>query len=211
MLVKDSIVYSLASGSAALSSSAGSTIFLQNSAFYSPAGGAERLILGGSHGYDDIIFNRLNSTFGTSLAARAHFQHVQADVFSGSFSGSIVGSVTIAETASFANSGFTINSSSLFSLARPSSTIGANSFTLATGSTRGSVLNYTVNNTSNARTGQVMTSWVGSNIVFNETHTPDIGSTSGVSFTSSLSGANVVYNFGTTTAGWDIEFIVTHI
>ena len=56
-----------------------------------------------------------------------------------------------------------------------------------------------------------MTTWVGSNIAYSETQTTDIGSTAGVSFTSSLSGANVVYNFGTATAGWNIEFLVTHI
>ena len=87
MLVKDSIVYSVASGSAALSGSATSIVFLQNSSFYNPNGTAERVIINGLYSYDDIIFNREVSVTGSSLVSRAHFDHLQANSLSGSLFG----------------------------------------------------------------------------------------------------------------------------
>jgi hypothetical protein len=215
LFIDGGVIYSQHVDSGSVISSAGAVVVLANLVSFTPSNTPARIRLNAASGYSiqNVAYDKANSTLGVSLGNKTHFQHIQADAVTGSsFTGSFIGTLTgSADTASFANSGFTINSSSIFSFARTSSAIGVNSFSIATGSTRGSVLNYTVNNTSNARTGQVMTSWVGSNIVFNETHTPDIGSTSGVSFTSSLSGANVVYNFGTATAGWNIEFLVTHI
>ena len=288
MLIDGGTVYSTGATTGAVFGSSGATVVLRNAQCITTAGGSARITLNAATlaSIQNVSYDRANSTVGTSLSTRAHFQHIQGDAITGSglflqgnvaagaslisshritgsvgitgsftvfsrsnpefqvldngtfignvqtdthritgsvgitgslnvvgggITGSLLGSVTAAETASFANSGFTINSSSLFSLARTSSAIGANTFTLATGSSRGSVLNYTVNNASNARTGQVMTSWIGNNIVYTETQTTDIGSTAGVTYTSSLSGANVVYTFGTTTAGWNIEFLVTHI
>ena len=211
LVIESCFVYSLASGSAAVSASAASAVFLVNSSMNNTAGAPERVILGGQFGLDDVIMNRQNSTFGTSLATRAHFQQIQADGITGSFTGSFAGTVTSAETASFANSGFIINSSSLYSFGRTSSFVGVNSFSVPTGSSRGSILNYTVASASNARAGQVMSIWSGTTASYSETQTTDIGNTSGVSFTSSISGVNSLYTFGTSTAGWNVKFTVTQI
>jgi hypothetical protein len=207
------VVYSQHVDSGSVFSGVGAVVSLANILCLTPTNTSASIKLNAFSGTSikNVTYNKVDSTLGVSLSNKSHFQQIQADGFTGSFTGSVVGTITNADTASFANTGFTINSSSLFSLATTSSAIGVNSFTVATGSSRGSVLNYTVASASNARAGQVMTTWVGSNIAYSETQTTDIGSTAGVSFTSSLSGANVVYNFGTATAGWNIEFLVTHI
>ena len=56
-----------------------------------------------------------------------------------------------------------------------------------------------------------MSIWSGTTASYSETQTTDIGNTSGVSLTSSISGVNSLYTFGTSTAGWNIKFTVTQI
>jgi hypothetical protein len=210
LVVDGGFIYSTGATTGAVFASSGAVVSLKDTQCITPTGTIARITLnaGTLASIQNVSYDRANSVSGISLSTRAEFQQLRADGITGSFIGTLTGSV---DTASFANSGFTINSSSIFSFARTSSAVGLNSFSVATGSSRGSILNYTVTSQSNGRTGQVMTSWVGSNIVYAETHTPDIGSTAGVSFTSSLSGANSVYTFGTATAGWNVEFLVTQI
>jgi hypothetical protein len=63
--------------------------------------------------------------------------------------------------------------------------------TKSTGSYTSVFYNYTVASASNARAGQVMIVWNGGSIQYTDNSTLDIGSTSNVVFTASLSGSNI--------------------
>ena len=83
--------------------------------------------------------------------------------------------------------------------------------TNATGSFTSAFYNYTLSSGSNARAGQVMTVWNGSSIQFTDVTTTDIGSTSAVALTASLSGANVILSSPFPTSGWNIKTVVNLI
>jgi len=213
LLVKDCVVYSLASGSAALSSSAAATVALQNSQIYNPNGGAERVILGGLYGISDVIYNRLNSTLSSSIVSRAHFQHIQADAITGSFTGSVVGTITNADTASFANTGFKIHSASFNSYKETTTAIGNYIFPFITGSANGAFLNYTVASASNARAGQVMAVWANKTSSFTEVTTTDIGNTSALTVSASLgnTAGDITYTLYCPSVSWSVSLFQTLI
>jgi hypothetical protein len=207
------VVYSQHVNSGSVFSGVGAIVSLANILCLTPTNTSASIKLNAASGISikNVTYDTASSTLGVSLGNRSQFQQIQADGITGSFTGSFAGTVTSAQTASFANSGFTINSSSLYSFGRTSSFLGINSFSVPTGSSRGSILNYTVASASNARAGQVMSIWSGTTASYSETQTTDIGNTSGVSLTSSISGVNSLYTFGTSTAGWNIKFTVTQI
>lgn len=82
-------------------------------------------------------------------------------------------------------------------------------FTQSTGSYTSAFFKYTVGKTTNARSGEIMAVWNGSTVAFTDNSTTDIGSTSGVTPTVTLSGANVRLNMNTSTSGWRIKSIAT--
>jgi hypothetical protein len=93
------------------------------------------------------------------------------------------------------------------SLSSGSQTVYSN----ATGSYLGAFYNYIVVSGSNSRAGQVITNWNGSSIQYTDNSTLDIGDTSGVAFTSSLSGANVLLTTILPSSGWSIRSTVNFI
>jgi hypothetical protein len=91
-----------------------------------------------------------------------------------------------------------------------SSVVGSNNlFTQATGSFTSAFFKYTVANGTDARSGEVMSVWNGSNVVFTDNSTTDIGSTSPVTASVSLAGGDVQFNMQTNTSGWRIKSIAT--
>jgi len=84
-------------------------------------------------------------------------------------------------------------------------------YSIPTASYDGVWFDYTIKSGSNARAGQIMAIWNGTSVSFTETTTTDIGSTSGVNFTSILSGANLLITGSTSTANWTIKGIVRSI
>jgi len=90
------------------------------------------------------------------------------------------------------------NTASLGSGAQTISTNATSSYTAA-------FFNYTVASGSNARAGQVTAVWNGGSIQYTDVSTTDIGSTSGVAFTASLSGANVRLTTVLPTSGWTVK------
>ena len=82
-------------------------------------------------------------------------------------------------------------------------------FTQSTGSYTSAFFKYTVGKTTNARSGEIMAVWNGSTVAFTDNSTTDIGSTSGVTPTVTLSGANVRLNMNTSTSGWRVKSIAT--
>ena len=96
----NSIVYPLASGSAAITSAVGSVVYLYNTNITTTTGLPERISIGGFLGYDDALFNKGLSTLGTSLNLKANFQSL--DVNNITATGSLLGNASTATSASFA-------------------------------------------------------------------------------------------------------------
>jgi hypothetical protein len=65
--------------------------------------------------------------------------------------------------------------------------------------------NYSITSGSNARAGQIISIWNGSQIQYTDVSTLDIGDTTSVAFTSSLSGPNIVLNTVLPSNGWTIK------
>ena len=91
-------------------------------------------------------------------------------------------------------------------------TTGANPLvSVATGSYNAVFYNYVAVSASNARAGNIVAVWRNALISFDETTTTDIGNTSGVTFTASLSTANTVLTAGTTSPNWSIKITSTYL
>ena len=78
---------------------------------------------------------------------------------------------------------------------------------VATGSYYGAFFDYVAVSGSNSRAGNVMSTWNGSSVVYNESTTNDIGNTNEVTMSVDLSGANVRLR-ATNTNQWSIRSLV---
>ena len=92
LVIVDSLVYSAASGSNAITTSPGSILNLTNTQVTTAAGVPERINVGGFLSYDNIVFDKVNSNLGTALPTTAHFQKID---------GEFTGVIENASTASF--------------------------------------------------------------------------------------------------------------
>jgi len=146
--------------------------------------------------------------------AEIYFATPSTGVAIANFSG-IGGVGFIATSASYA---FTASYSDEFHIGQTqtqyatvtSSINGSNTvFTQATGSYSSAFFKYTVASGSNARSGEIMSVWNGATTAFTDNSTTDIGTTTAVTSSVDLSGANVQLNVQTNTAGWRIKSIAT--
>jgi hypothetical protein len=101
LVLSDSQVYPAVSGSAAVTSAAGTVVYLYNTQITTTTGLPERINIGGFLGYDDVQFNKNLSTLGTSLNTKAHFQLL--DVNGLSATGSLFGTASWANNATSAS------------------------------------------------------------------------------------------------------------
>ncbi len=126
---------------------------------------------------------------------------------SGKFTSGLIvtGSLAITANLTLSQSSFTNQNTS--SLASGTQTISTN----ATGSFTSAFYNYTISSGSNARAGQVMSVWNGGSIQFTDVTTSDIGSTTAVALTASLSGANVILSSTLPSLGWTVKTVVNLI
>jgi len=91
-----------------------------------------------------------------------------------------------------------------------SSINGSNTiFNQATGSYTSAFFKYTVGKTTNARSGEIMAVWNGTTVAFTDNSTTDIGSTTPVTASVVISGANIRLNVQTNTSGWKVKSIAT--
>jgi hypothetical protein len=91
-----------------------------------------------------------------------------------------------------------------------SSINGSNTiFNQATGSYTSAFFKYTVAKGVNARSGEIMSVWNGTTVAFTDNSTTDIGSTTPVTASVVISGANVRLNIQTNTSGWKVKSIAT--
>jgi hypothetical protein len=155
----------------------------------------------------DINNAEIYFAFPTTGVAIANFSGI-----SGSLDNAISASYsTYAVTASYADT-FIIDQTLTDSATVASSINGSNTvFTQATGSYTSAFFKYTVASASNARSGEVMSVWNGTSAQFTDTSTVDIGTTSAVTSSVVISGANVLFNVQTNTSGWRIKSMGTFI
>jgi len=121
---------------------------------------------------------------------------------------SLTGSVQI--TGSLGVTGSIYISGSLL-LNQNTSSLGISTQTVSTNATSSytSVFyNYTLASGSNARAGQMIAVWSGSAIQYMDNSTTDIGNTSLVALTASLSSGNVLLTTVLPTAGWTVKTLV---
>ena len=155
----------------------------------------------------DINNAEIYFAFPTTGVAIANFSGI-----SGSLDNAISASfATYAVTASYADT-FIIDKTLTDYATVASSINGSNTvFTQATGSFTSAFFKYTVSNGVNARSGEVMSVWNGTSVQFTDTSTVDIGTTSVVTSSVVISGANVLFNVQTNTSGWRIKSMGTFI
>lgn len=83
-----------------------------------------------------------------------------------------------------------------------------NIYSIPTSAYTGAFYDYTVNDGSNARAGNVMAIFSGSSIQYTETSTLDIGNTSGITMSVIVSGTSAIFRASATTNNWTIKSII---
>jgi hypothetical protein len=100
----------------------------------------------------------------------------------------------------------------LLTTTRATSTVGVNViYNLPTASYDAVYVDYAIRSGSNARAGNFMALWSGSQVNYVDNSTTDFGNTFGFVFGASISGSNMVVTGSATTAGWTIKTIVKAI
>ena len=153
-------------------------------------------------------FNSYTSSNTSQFAGTASFATTAQNV---------LGSVTTAATASYSTNFTVANSLTLdgtlidYSSVN-SSIIGNNNlYQIATGSYTSAFTKYTVSNGANARAGEFVTVWNGTDVVSYDNSTTDIGNTSDVTFASSIVTSQIKIDAVTATSGWKIKSTTTFI
>lgn len=129
----------------------------------------------------------------------------KAGIISGSQQLSNLGFATTGSNTFYGNQ--TISGTTTINIATLGSkcvTISSNTEIFDLGDFDGANFDYVVKNGTNMRAGMIMSAWDGSNSVYNETSTMDLGSTSGVTFT--VSGLGVL-NANITSGTWAVEVL----
>ena len=84
-------------------------------------------------------------------------------------------------------------------------------YSIPTSAYTGAFFDYTLISSTGARAGNVMAIWSGSSSQYTDVSTNDIGSTSGVSFSVTVSGTSAIFSSSATTSGWTLKTIVRSI
>ena len=100
----------------------------------------------------------------------------------------------------------------LFTTVRVTSTAGANViYSVPTGSYDALFFEYSLKSGSNARAGQIMSIWSGSDTNWTETVTADFGNTTGVTFRTIITGSSLALTGSFPSASWIMKTIVRAI
>jgi hypothetical protein len=86
-----------------------------------------------------------------------------------------------------------------------------NIYSIPTSAYTGAFFDYTINDGTNLRGGNIMSIWSGSTIQYTETSTNDIGNTSGLTFNMIISDSSAILKTSGTTGSWTIKTIVRSI
>ena len=103
-------------------------------------------------------------------------------------------------------------SPSLNSTIKVSASTGTtNVYSIPTSAYTGAFFDYTVNDGTNLRAGNIMSIWSGTTVQYSETSTTDIGNTSGITFNLTISSGNAILRTSGTTSGWTVKTIIRSI
>ena len=170
---------------------------------------------GGSNG--QIQYNNAGAFGGVDKLTFDGTNLVGTGSFTGSFTGQFNGSITTADTASHAVN-FTIEQKltldeTLIDFAKVNSTIvGSNNlFQQATGSYTSAHGKYTLYKGANARAGEFVTVWNGTSTTYYDNATTDIGTTSDITFQSTIITSQIRIDAVTATSGWTVKMLVTYL
>jgi hypothetical protein len=170
---------------------------------------------GGSNG--QIQYNNSNAFGGVDKLTFDGTNLVGTGSFTGSFTGQFNGSITTAATASHAVN-FTIEQKltldeTLIDFAKVNSTsVSSNNlFQQATGSYTSAHGRYTLYKDTNARAGEFVTVWNGTNTTYFDNATTDIGNTSDITFQSEIITSQIQINAVALSSGWTVKMLVTYI
>ena len=159
-----------------------------------------------------IRFPSLSSANQTNIVG---YNTATGQLFYQTTSSLSVASASYAATSSYATN-FTIQDTLNFAgtltdyASVASSIVGSNNlFTQATASYTSAFFKYTVSNSTNARTGEMLAVWNGTSVQFTDNSTLDIGSTTPVTCSVSVVSGDVQFNVQTNTSGWRIKSIGT--
>jgi len=190
-------------------------LFITASSAIGGGGGGGSTNPGGSN--TQIQYNNSNTFGGVDKLTFDGTNLVGTGSFTGSFTGQFNGSITSAATSSFATN-FTIASTltldeTLTDFAKVTSTIvGSNNlFQQATGSYTSAHGKYTLYKGANARAGEFVTVWNGTTTTYYDNATTDIGSTSDITFQSSIITSQIQINAVALSSGWTVKMIVTYL
>ena len=86
-----------------------------------------------------------------------------------------------------------------------------NIYSIPTSAYTGAFIEYTLSDTTNARSGTMMSVFSGSSVQFNETTTLDIGNTSSVTMSFVISGGNCILRATSVSSGYSIKVIIRTI
>jgi hypothetical protein len=144
------------------------------------------------------------SLFGTATTA----SYITSSFFTGT---NAALSASYAATSSYAQTLTLQSTLTDFYSISPSTNAGVNPlFTKNTGSFTSAFGKYTVYSGSNSRAGEFITSWNGTTTTYYDNATTDIGSTSGVVFTSAIISGQIQINTGINTpSGWQVKMLAT--
>jgi hypothetical protein len=84
-------------------------------------------------------------------------------------------------------------------------------YTIATGSYDGAFVEYIVTDGTNYRCGNVISTWDGTSVVYTETSSTDIGTTTGISILFAASGSNALLRATVTSGTWTVKVIIRSI
>lgn len=177
-----------------------------------------RLLFGNTSGDADM------SLFNRNLGIGKGYPNTKLDVYgsvniTGSLNvtGVINGLVTTASTSSYSTNfkvaQTLIIDETLTDFSTYTSTIvGSNNmFQQVTGSYRSAHCKYNLYKTTNARAGEFVVTWNGTNVVYYDNSTTDIGLTSDVTFSSEIITSQLQINAVTLSSGWTVKMLATFI
>jgi hypothetical protein len=84
-------------------------------------------------------------------------------------------------------------------------------YSIPTSAYTGAFFDYTVNDGTNLRAGNIMSIWSGTSVNFTETTTTDFGNTSGITFNMVVSSGNAILETSAVTSNWVVKTIVRSI
>jgi hypothetical protein len=152
---------------------------------------------------------------GTAVASKGGYVGsvvASATIASSSVSASVATTASYAISASAAATTFSIGAATETYGSYINTIQGANTIiSTPTGSFAGAFYKYVATSGSNARAGEVMAIWNNTTTQFTDVTTNDIGSTTMVTSSVSLSAGNAVLSFTTNTNNWNIKTFVTYL